>query len=105
MKRIVFMVTVAAMMALMMAVAGAASATIHPIVQSSCSASQAEGTPAQTMDPPGISGQSNANNYARPLVAIGGGPQGFEGGGNALNAASGQGTANCTFAPPPHEHE
>lgn len=103
MKRIILLVTVALVMAVMMA--GPASATIHPIVQSSCSAPQAEGTPAQTMDPPGISGQSNASNYARPLVAIAFGPQGFEGGGNALNAVSGEGTTNCTFAPPPHEHE
>ena len=34
MKRIVFMVTVALVMAAMMAVAGPASATIHPIVES-----------------------------------------------------------------------
>src|SRR5215211_9264862 len=34
MKRIVFMVTAAMVMALMMAVAGPASATIHPIVES-----------------------------------------------------------------------
>ena len=105
MRRMLLLFTVAAMMAAMMAVAGAASATIHPIVQSGCSAPQAEGTPAETMDPPGISGQSNANNFAQPLVAIGEGPQGFNGGGNALNAASGEGTTNCTFAPPPHEHE
>jgi len=34
MKRIVFMVTVAVVMAMMMALAGPASATIHPIVES-----------------------------------------------------------------------
>jgi hypothetical protein len=34
MRRIVLLVTVAAMMAAMMAVAGPASATIHPIVES-----------------------------------------------------------------------
>ena len=103
MKRIILMATVTLVMAAMMAVAGPASATIHPIVQSECSAPQATGTPAETRDPPGISGQSAADNEARPLVAIGEGPQGFEGGGNALNAASGEGTANCTFPPPPHE--
>ena len=42
MKRIVFMVTVAMVMALMMALAGPASATIHPIVESfDCANAQA----------------------------------------------------------------
>jgi hypothetical protein len=42
MKRIVFMVTVALVMALMMVLAGPASATIHPIVESfDCANAQA----------------------------------------------------------------
>ena len=53
MKRIVLMVTVALVMALMLALAAPAFATIHPL---SCSErSQApEGTAAETQDPPGL---------------------------------------------------
>jgi len=47
MKRIVFMVTVALVMAAMMALAGPASATIHPLVCSEVSAAPSD-TPAQT---------------------------------------------------------
>jgi hypothetical protein len=55
MKRIVFMVTVALVIAAMMAVAGPASATIHPLSCSERSAAPSD-TPAQTQDPPGITG-------------------------------------------------
>ena len=47
MKRIVFMVTVAVVMALMMAVAGPASATIHPLVESADCANFHAGDPAE----------------------------------------------------------
>jgi hypothetical protein len=56
MKRIVFMVTVALVMAAMMAVAGPASATIHPIVESfDCVGTDVpEGHPTgDVADPPG----------------------------------------------------
>ena len=56
MKRIVFMVTVALVMAAMMAVAGPASATIHPIVESAdCVGTDVpEGHPTgDAADPPG----------------------------------------------------
>ena len=54
MKRIVFMVTVASLMALMMVVAGPALATIHPLSNSECSG-LSEDTVAGSQDPPGIS--------------------------------------------------
>ena len=56
MKRIVFMVTVALVMAAMMALAGPASATIHPIVESfDCVGTDVpEGHPTgDVADPPG----------------------------------------------------
>ncbi len=69
MRRILLLVTVAAMMAVMM-VAGAASATVHPQMNSERSGSNPPAhTPAATQDPPGISGQSNADNFAQPIVA------------------------------------
>jgi hypothetical protein len=55
MKRIILMVTVALVMTFMLAVAGPASATIHPLVCSEGSAAPSD-TPAQTQEPPGITG-------------------------------------------------
>jgi hypothetical protein len=58
MKRIVFMVTVAGVMALMMAFAGPASATIHPIVESfDCANAQAFANSAYG-DPAEVPGQN-----------------------------------------------
>ena len=76
MKRIVFMVTVALVMALMMAVAGPASATIHPIVESFDCANEQEfahhplGDPA---DPPGQTPGAtpgNGQNVFRALSVV-----------------------------------
>jgi hypothetical protein len=85
MRRMLLLVTVAAMMAAMMAVAGPASATIHPIVQSFCSVPVSSGSPneADPVNPPGISGQSSADNFVQPLRVAND------------NAESGKGTANC----------
>ena len=66
MKRIVLMVTVALVMATMMAVAGPALATVHPIAKSECSASAAEGTPADTQNPPGITSEEHEPGYTDP---------------------------------------
>ena len=68
MKRIVFMVTVALVMAAMMALAGPASATIHPLVCSEGSAAPSD-TPAQTQNPPGITGGDQATEAQPVLVA------------------------------------
>jgi hypothetical protein len=65
MKRIVLMVTVAVVMAAMMAVAGPALATVHPIAKSECSAA-AEGTPADTQNPPGITSEGHEPGYTDP---------------------------------------
>src|SRR5918995_7320185 len=53
MKRIILLVTVAWVMALMMAVAGPALATVHPLANSECSNENASAV-AQTQDPPGL---------------------------------------------------
>jgi hypothetical protein len=72
MKRIVFMVTVALVMAAMLAVAGPALATIHPLNNSEC-ANAAASDVATGQNPPGLSGQSNTDNFAQPIFAASGG--------------------------------
>ena len=54
MKRITFLLPVALVMAAMMAVAGPALATVHPLSNSECSG-LGEDTVAGSQDPPGIS--------------------------------------------------
>ena len=54
MKRIILLVTVALVMAMMMAVAGPALATVHPLANSECSG-LGEDTVAGSQNPPGIS--------------------------------------------------
>jgi hypothetical protein len=68
MKRILVLLTVAVMMALMLVIAGPASATIHPLVCSENSAAPSD-TPAQTQDPPGITGGDQATEAQPVLVA------------------------------------
>ena len=74
MKRITFLSTVALVMALMLAVAGPALATVHPLSNSECSGLD-ENTVAGSQDPPGLTGQSNENadNFAQPILAASGG--------------------------------
>jgi hypothetical protein len=69
MKRIVLMVTVAAVMALMMALAGPALATIHPLANMECSNDNASEV-TQSQDPPGLTGQSNTDNIAQPVISV-----------------------------------
>src|SRR5215218_9261673 len=74
MKRIVFMVTVAMVMALMMAVAGPASATIHPLSNSECSRLD-ETTVAGSQDPPGLTPgalptETGGADVAQPVVSV-----------------------------------
>ena len=64
MKRIILLVTVALVMALMTAV-GPALATVHPQSKAEC----AESAFAADQHPPGITGDSNADNFAQPIVA------------------------------------
>ena len=70
MKRITLLLTVA--VALMLAVAGPALATIHPLANSEC-ANAAASDVATSQNPPGLSGQSNTDNFAQPIFAASGG--------------------------------
>ena len=80
MKRIVFMVTVALAMAVMMALAGPALATIHPLANSECADASASEV-ATEQNPPGVSGESQGKppnnfiggNFAQPVLAASGG--------------------------------
>ena len=74
MKRIVFMVTVAVVMALMMSVAGPALATVHPLANSECSNENASAV-AQTQDPPGLTPgalptETGGADVAQPVFSV-----------------------------------
>jgi hypothetical protein len=73
MKRIILLLTVALVMTVMMALAGPAAATIHPLANSECSADAADDTPADTQNPPGITGDDNATE-AQPVISVSGNP-------------------------------
>ena len=71
MKRIILLVTVAMVVVLMMAVAGPAMATIHPLSNAECandSASDANGL----QHPPGISDPTSTH-FAQPVFSVSGG--------------------------------
>jgi hypothetical protein len=80
MKRIILLVTVAMVVALMMAVGGPAMATIHPMSNAECANDSASDT-ANLQEPPGISGGSQGKppnnfiggNFAQPVLAASGG--------------------------------
>jgi hypothetical protein len=78
MKRIVFMVTVALVMAAMMALAGPASATIHPIVESFDCANEQAFAHHPLGDPAEVPGQTpgatpgQGNNELRALSVANG---------------------------------
>jgi hypothetical protein len=75
MKRIIFMVTVASVAALMLALAGPAFATIHPLANSECASDSSQGV-ANAQEPPGLTpggpDQSQAT-VAQPVIAVSGG--------------------------------
>jgi hypothetical protein len=80
MKRIILMVTVALVMAAMMALSGPALATIHPLSNAECANASASDV-ARNQEPPGISGDSQGSppnnptgsNFAQPVFAASGG--------------------------------
>ena len=71
MKRIILLITVAMVVALMMAVAGPAMASIHPLSNAECADASASDI-ANLQEPPGISDFSSEN-LARPVIAVSGG--------------------------------
>jgi hypothetical protein len=74
MRRFFFIAVLAAALFALMA-ASSALATIHPLVNSECSAPAADGTPADSQNPPGITDggvdQSHATQAQPVLVANG----------------------------------
>ena len=72
MRRLDFMVTVALVVASMLAIAGPALATVHPLANSECSGLD-ETTVAGSQDPPGLTpggpDQSSAT-VAQPVIAV-----------------------------------
>jgi hypothetical protein len=72
MKRIILLLAVALVMALMMALAGPALATIHPLANSECASENASAV-ALTQDPPGLTpgppDQSSAE-VAQPVISV-----------------------------------
>jgi hypothetical protein len=75
MKRVVLMVTLALVVALMMALSGPAWATIHPLANMECSNDNASAI-TQNQTPPGLTpggpDQSKAE-VAQPVIAVSGG--------------------------------
>ena len=71
-KRILLLLTVVLVMVAMVVVTAVpAFATVHPLSRSERSFPNApSGTPAATQDPPGLSGGSNANNFAQPVSSV-----------------------------------
>jgi hypothetical protein len=68
MKRILLVLSVAALMAAMLAfMAVPAFATVHELANAECATDTA---PADDQFPPGISGGSNADNFAQPVLAV-----------------------------------
>ncbi len=63
MRRIALTLMVAILILIIMAIP--AFATVHPQSKAEC----AESAFAQDQNPPGITGQSNADNFAQPVVA------------------------------------
>jgi hypothetical protein len=72
MKRVVLMVTLALVVALMMALSGPAWATIHPLANMECSNENASAV-TQSQDPPGLTpggkDQSRATT-AQPVISV-----------------------------------
>ncbi len=73
MRRLLLVMSVAALMAAMVALmAVPAFATIHPLANSECANDNASDV-ATGQNPPGLSGRSNADNFAQPVFSASGG--------------------------------
>ena len=64
-KKLVSLATIAALTMALLAVASPASGTVHEITGMRCSGGNA------VFNPPGVTGGSNADNFAQPLFASG----------------------------------
>ena len=73
MRRILLVMSVAALVVAMLAVTAVpAFATIHPLANSECANANASDV-ATGQNPPGLTGQSNADNFAQPVISASGG--------------------------------
>jgi hypothetical protein len=74
MRRLIFMATLALVVAVMMAVAGPAFAAIHQLARMECASDSAQNGRAeevvQDQDPPGLEGQSNADNEMQSTRSV-----------------------------------
>ncbi len=70
MKRIVLMVSVALVMALMIALAGPAFAAIHPLAHMECANDDHGSDVTETQDPPGLVSESHPQNIAQPIESV-----------------------------------
>ena len=71
MRRILLLLSLAAMLAAMIAVSGPAFATVHPLANSECAADSASDV-AKDQEPPGISDPSKRN-IVKPILSASGG--------------------------------
>ena len=74
MKRVILMVTLALVVALMMALSGPAWATIHPLANMECSNENASAV-TQSQDPPGLTPgalptDTGGADVAQPVIAV-----------------------------------
>lgn len=69
MKRIVLMVSVALVMALMMALAGPAFAAIHPLAHMECANGHGSDV-TKSQDPPGLVSEDHPQNIAQPIFSV-----------------------------------
>ncbi len=69
MKRIVLMVSVALVVALMMALAGPAFAAIHPLAHMECANGHGSDV-TKSQDPPGLVSEDHPQNIAQPIFSV-----------------------------------
>ena len=68
MRRLILLLTVALIMALTMALAGPASAAIHPLARMECAQGTSQSSVVQSQDPPGL--VSHPQNIAQPIFSV-----------------------------------
>jgi hypothetical protein len=67
-KRILLLVVVVAMLLAVTVVP--ASATVHPLAHMECAGDSSNSPVVASQDPPGLTGQSNADNIAQPIFSV-----------------------------------
>ena len=71
MRRIVLVLSVAlVVVALVAAMAAPAFATVHPLAHMECASDTSNSPVVASQDPPGLTGQSSADNIAQPIFSV-----------------------------------